>query len=468
MSFVELRYMASRKWMESEILSGRLVQRRDQCMVVNLEEVDPHLRARIDAIADAVVPLQVRKSRRMCVLDSGIDPELGFGPAKNELVPLDTPIVEAVGALPELPEPSEDVHAVVDAWEGWLKKYKEEALDLFKQLSSDPPKVLRGLNPSFDEDWEPVEISLGEGLDAQISKADGPIALQAARAGHLWAWAASKKFSSESYEAADEATTPAPAQGKEWLRSLEAEALAQLFFEQQKKLFQAAKAHNRARRAQIPDFEDEMKRWADEQGSDRLRLGIADGYRMHSRYLTERLAAEAPGMFAMPANTAQEDWAHKAGSPSEAALRLRRRVDAAMTLNAPPNLDGTPRAEIVIVKKPPHGMFLADPGIETPQGNVGSGLPSREGWTWHLASGQPIDSGVKPFEAVVVKHWLGRYHLIGAVTDGYGGPGGIWAVPDLDLYEENGTVHSQDPDAPPPNAAKRKPPELAKEDDIPF
>lgn len=470
MSSIELRYLASRKWMESEILSGRPIQRRDQRLLVDPDEVDPELRKRVEAIADAVVPVKVKKKLRMCVLDSGIDPELGFGATKSKLLALDGPIVDAVGPLPELPEPSEDLCAVIQAWEAWLEDYKTEALEVFKKLIDEPPKKLHGLNPFYgEEEWEPVDISLGEGLENTVSGTDGAAALQSARAGHLWDWAAHKRFSSESYDAAEEATEVAPAERNRLLQNSDIAAIAELFLKQQKQLFQAAKAHDRARRAQIPDFDDEMKRWADAHGSERLRLGIADNYRMHNRYLTERLAAEAPGMFAMPAKAAEEDWAYKASSPSETALRLRRKIAAAMGSTAPPNLDGPPEAEIVVVKKPPHGMFLADSGIKVSNKKIGAGLPSREGWPWRLVSGRPADYGAKPFEAVVVKHWLGRYHLIGAVPDGAGGPAGIWAIPSLDLYEEDGTVHPQDPDAPAPEAAKRKPPDPPKEeDDIPF
>jgi hypothetical protein len=467
---LELRYLASREWMESEILSGRPVQRRDQQLRINLDEVDPELRARSEGVMDAVVQVKVKKKLRMCVLDSGIDPELGFGPDKNHLTPMDTPIVEAIGPLPELPEPSKDLAAVVESWEAWLAKYKEEALGLFQKLVDEPPTLLTGLNPFVsEEEWDPVEVTLGESLLTTISSADGAAALQSARAGHLWDWAATKEFSSESYEAADEATEASPLEGKRWIENSDGSLVADLFLKQQKQLFLAAKAHDKARSQQVSDFDDEMKRWAKEHGSKRLQLGIEDGYRMHSRYLAERLAAEAPGMFAMPAKAAEEDWAYKASSPSESALQLRRKVEAAMTSTAPANLDGQPQAEIVVIKKPPHGMYLADPGFKGSSGKIGAGLPSRMGWPWRLVGGRPANYGAKPFEAVVVKHWLGRYHLIGAVPDGTGGPPGIWAIPDPDCYEVDGRVHPQDPDAPEPNAARRKPPDPPKsEDDIPF
>jgi hypothetical protein len=246
--------------------------------------------------------------------------------------------------------------------------------------------------------------------------------------------------------------------------------LAACFLEQAKRRFQAAKAHNTARRAKVPDFDVEMERWAKENGSDRLRLGIEDGYRMNARYLTERIAAEVPGMFAMPANSAKRKWAVKAASPSESALRLRRRIAAAIARTAPPNLDGRPEAEIVVVKDPPHEIFEPDSGVGTGDGLVGSDLPSRTGWPWTVGDyGEVVGVDPKPFEAVVVKHWLGRFHLIGAVATKGRRPPGIWAVPNPDHFEDDGTVIAQDPDRPTPAAAKRKPPEPpGKDDDIPF
>jgi hypothetical protein len=458
--------------MESELLAGHAVQRRDQKILIDPDTLPTDLRSRLEAVTDSFMDLKVQKKRRICVLESGIDPELFVGSSDDDLLPLDGPIVEEVGLLPELPEPTDDVSAIVTAWESWMGTYQAQALTMIKLHNLEPPAVLTEPESFLEEEleWGSVGISFGEGLNSVITLEDGAEAIRDARAGNLWAWAASHRFSSESYAAAKEATDATPSEGRTWLQSLSPEKLARKHLERRRQLFQAAKAHHLARSGEVPDFEDEMRRWAGKQGSNRLQLGLEDGYRMNARYLVERLAAEAPGMFAMPARSAQKDWAYKAGSPSEQALELRRRIDAAIKRNSPPNFDGKPKAEIMVVKKPPHEMFLADPGLETEDGIVGAGLPSREAWPWRLDPyGNPVGVDPKPFEAVVVKHWLGRFHLIGAVGDLLGGgPPGIWARPDPDLYEEDGTVKAQDPDATPPRAAQRKPPEPEKEDDIPF
>jgi hypothetical protein len=470
MSLVELRYLASREWMESELLSGNPIHNREQRLSIELAHLDLDLGERVEAVVDAAFTFRIGKKQFVCVLDSGIDPSLSFGPDEKNLRPLDRQVTERVGALPELPKPTEDVAAVVEAWEHWLEEYQERALVVIEGLNKNPPQLVQSKNRLVkDRRWGSVQIFLGEGLMGTIATEDGAKAIRDALAGGLWDWAAREQFSSESYAAAREATDVDPAVGRGWLDVMPPEKLAEFYLHRKKQLFKAVKAHHVASRAKAPDFDTEMRRWADERGSYRLRLGLQDGYRMNSRYLAERLAAEAPGMYAMPVAATQDDWAHKAGSPSEAALRLRRRIAAAMKQSAPPNLDGKPEPEIVIVKKPPHELYLADPGIETGEGHIGKGLPRRDGWPWRIRLGQPVGESPVPFEAVVVKNWLGKYHLIGAVSDDFGsGPPGVWAVPDPDHFGEDGKVQAQDPDALAPDAARRKPPEESKEDDIPF
>ena len=464
MSQIELRYQASQKWMESEILSGSLIQHRVQVLPVDLREIGPELAGRIEAIRDGVMLVNAGEERRVCVLDSGIDPELSFGPSKEKLVRFDKPIVDSIGKLPELLAPTEEVEEVVGAWEQWLTKYKAEGLQVIEQLNSDPPKV--GQEDLFDGsiEWDDLTISFGPDFWTQITPEAGAEAVRDARAGRLWRWAANKRFSSDSVSAAEEAVASTPAEAKTWLAELTPQEAAAHYVEQVRKIYIAAKAHDRARSKFVLSFETEMKRWAEERGSSRLRLGIEDGYRMNARYLTERIAAEAPGMYAMSARSAPTDWAGKAASPSEAALRLRRRVAASMERNAPKNADGCPETEIMIIRKPPHEIYLADSGVETEYGLIGNDLPSRRGWDWSVSGdGEVIGVGPEFVEAVVVKHWLGRFHLIGAVN---GEDLGIWAVPNPEHFGEDGSVTPANPDEPPPEVAKRKPPE--SDDDIPF
>lgn len=463
----DLRYQASREWMEAEILAGRPVEHRRQSLAVDLDAIAPSLAERVEAVLDGL--LIEPKSRRVWVLDSGIDPTRRFGSSEDTLTAMDDPIVEAIGELPELPEPTDDVEAAVAAWEVWLGKYCAAALGVIDELNTSPPAVGKG---PFDRDvrWHGMRVSLGSGLETDIRPSDGPAAMRASRAAWAWLWAAQERFGTESVAAAEEATTPSREQAQGWIDELNAEELGERFLALRKRLYIAAKAHYRARQAQALSFEDEMRRWAIEQGSNRLRLGIQDGYRMNARYLSERIAKEAPGFYAMAANDAKDNWARKTGSPSEPALLLRRRVEAAMKRHAPENFDGLPTVEILTVVEPPPQIYLAQETMTQFGAVQVTEYPAKAGWKWFTdEEGEVYGYGAEPFEAVVVRNWLGRFHLIGGVTDENGvGPAGIWATPVVHHFSEDGTVEAQDPDSETFTAAKRKPPRPGEQDDIPF
>lgn len=454
-----LGYQVSREWMEAEILAGRPIQHRRQTLSVDLEDLENEQAQRVEAVLDAV---QVNPdSGRVTVLDSGIDPEKKFGP-EDKRVPMDTSIIQVIGRLPELPKPTDDLHEVLTAWEEWLDRYCSEALQVIETLNLECPKGENSLGKEIQ--WGGIRIALGPAVETVVKPEDGSKAMQNARAAWAWTWAAKDRFGRESVEAAKEATTLPTDVGRKWVEVPDREQVAQFFHERAKKMHATAKAHDAARRDREPDFDAEMVKWASKKGSTRLQLGIEDGYRMNARYLAERLAVEAPGFFAMPANSAKKDWARRTASPSEQALRLRRHVEAAIRKAASESPEGPPDVEILTVTEPPPQMYLAhgDDFADTD-------LPSKEGWPWwYDENNSPYGYDAKPFEAIVVKNWLGRFHLVGAVSNEAGiGPAGIWAVPQLGHFEDDGSVHPQNPDDPPPKAAKRKPPRPG-EDDIPF
>lgn len=462
----DLRYQASREWLEAEILAGRPASHRRHSLVVDLESLDPRQAKRVEAILDGIVFKP--DLGRVIVLDSGIDPERRYGASDDELAAMDDPVVRAVGALPEIASPTRDLESVLTATEEWLAQYCTAALDAIEQLNQTRPD---GKNPFGKKiSWTAVRIPFGPDSEATVRPDDGPNAMRDARAAWAWRWAAKDRFSAQSVEAATEATAPSPEESHAWIETEGPEEIAQRFLSWAKRRYMAAKAHDRARRAQVPDFDTEMARWASENGSDRLQLGIEDGYRMNSRYLAERLAAEAPGFFAMPANSVKDGWARQTGSPSEEALRLRRRVQAAMDKCAPVNFDGKPSAEIVTVTEPPPQIYFAHEEGDPFSGTEVTDLPSKEAWPWFRNDdGGVFGYNAKPFEAVVVKNWLGRFHLIGAVSGENGSrPVGLWAIPDRQHFHEDGAVDAQDPDAKAPVAAKRKPPRPGGDDDIPF
>ena len=80
-------------------------------------------------------------------------------------------------------------------------------------------------------------------------------------------------------------------------------------------------------------------------GSERLQIGIGDGYRMVPVYLEERDRAEVPRFYAhLPKKDDEHTWQPRTG-PSEEALRLRRAVQERLELHAPPG-GPVPDAEI--------------------------------------------------------------------------------------------------------------------------
>jgi hypothetical protein len=442
--------------MQAEIFAGNPVRHRRQTFTVSLDELDPERAARVEAILDAV---ELHKDgTQVTVLDSGIDPERKFGPSADELIPMDFPIVESIGQLPEIETPTDDLDEVLVAWEHWIQAYCGSALAAIDELNRERPK---GQNPFKKEiSWGGIRVDFGPGAETAVQPDDGPKAMQDARAAWAWTWAAGRRFSTESVEAAREATFPATSVSREWIETLSREEVSARFLEVTKRMHAAAKAYDKAQASREPDFDAEMASWAVKRGSVRLQLGIEDGYRMNARYLAERLAAEAPGFFAMPAKSANKDWARQTTSPSEEALRLRRLVEKAMRQSAPDSSSDQVSVEIMTVTEPPPQLYFADGETD---------LPDSQGWPWWYGeNNQPFGYGAKPFEAVVVRNWLGRFHLIGAVPDDFGrGPAGIWAVPQISQFREDGSVETQDPDQTARNAAKRKPPSPG-EDEIPF
>jgi hypothetical protein len=457
-----LRYQASRDWMERQLLAGRPLNHRRQRLEIDSAKLSDELRSRLEHLLDAASYLD--EFDRVLVLDSGIDPVVSFGPDKDALTPLDDRVVSNVGSLPELSKPTDDVAAVIDAWEKWLDRYREAALETMEHYINNPPKVgwdTRTKRPAY---LSGVALEM-QGYELEIARSDGAQAMQDIRAGLAWLRRANKLFSGESVGAAREATGPAREEVQEWF-SGSRQDFAKGYWLWAKRFFVAAKAHDRALNSEILGFDEEMERWASERGSERLRLGIADGYRMNARYLTERLAVEAPGFYAMPTRSATEGWAKRANSPSENALRMRRAVEVAISKSAPMTLEGPAKVEIYDVIDPPVEIFVARGGS-----GQWADLPHPKGWDWSPDDfGGTSGRGPNPFEAVVVHNWLGRFMLIGAVRDNDGeGPPWIWAVPEPQRFRDDGTVEGEDPDAERRPPAKRKPPGPGTgDDDIPF
>jgi hypothetical protein len=465
MAQIELPYLASRDWLQAEILAGNPTEKRRQALAIDTEELSAEVQKRVESILTQATFLE---SGRVRVLESGIDPEVSYGPDADELVAMDEPVIASIGELPELPKPTDSVQELVEAWETWLDDYHREGFHAIKALNEQLPPAGHDRDSDSEEGWGTIRAHLGHGIRAEISPTDGAGAMQNALASWAWERQLHETLGPASIRAASEATEPSRAEALKFLNDLGAEDQAARALELAKDTYITARAHDRARRKRFPDFDAEMRRWALERGSERLRLGIEDGYRMNARYLAERLAQEAPGFYAMD-NFVLDDWASRANSPSEQALLLRRRVAAAIQRLAPETTYGKPTAEICVVHKPPAQMYEPEMVKDDRGRTVNSGYPSKQGWPWRYVNRAVVGDGPRPFEAIVVEDWLGRFNLIGAVgTPAGDGPRGIWAIPKIDHYDEDGMVVAQDPDVDPPPSARRKPPEDSGDDDIPF
>ena len=143
-------------------------------------------------------------------------------------------------------------------------------------------------------------------------------------------------------------------------------------------------------------FEVEMHRWAFAHGSQRLRMGIEDGYRMVPVYLTERIEREVPGSYAYAReNRDGVSWQPRTG-PTEVALTWRRAIQAKLDEHRSAGMRAV-RAEIVWMKVPPLEMCDDD-----------------RAWARDY-DGDPYERLEIPFEAIAVPNWLGRYTLLAGV-----------------------------------------------------
>ncbi len=469
MAEVRLPYQASREWLEGQIVAGVPLKDRAQEMVIDLDEVGNALEERAIAVLRSFTFDPYAEGKRVMVFDSGLEPCRIFGDDEDNADPMDEPIVDLIGTLPEVPEPTDDPEVVISAWEDWLRRYVSESVGVIETLNEWLPAYADSLDFT-SEPWGPVFLRLAPGVQRKVDLQDGAKAVRDALAANLWERQISRRFTDVSVESATMATTPSHEE-LQAEHGFGPEEIAAKHLLRVKRRYEVAFAHACALHAAALPFDAEMERWAQEHGSERLRLGLADGYRMNARYIAERLAAEAPGFYAMPSKQAGGRWARKASSPSEAALRLRRRVAAAIAETAPQTADGPSEVEIMEVSEPPVQVYLADSGIDAFDVVVGTELPDRRGWPWSVdGAGDIYSESPHPFEAVVVKNWLSRFHLIGAVRDEHGvAPPGIWAAPELEHFHEDGSVVAQNPDVDVDvEQARRKPPSKDDDDDLPF
>lgn len=365
---ITLPYRLDRPYLEREALDGRFPD-PDQRLTIELGVLDEKLRADVLAVFDELA--FVDESPYPLVHGTGIDLSAFDGDAAIDA------LRHITGPVPTLPEPADRVEELLDAYDDWIA---------LARSASDP--VLR--------DWVArnagrvtVAIPCGDpqaGASVEIAAEDAEFELlRRALAASIRVSSVADEVGAAAMERAGEIVDLAvPGAADQTLPTIVAE------YEERARRFAAvAKAHHRAHTALDVPFDDEMARWIAEHGSERLRLGLEDGYRMTPVYLEERIAVEAPGFYAARIRPGGPIGKERTG-PSERALTLRRRVQERLDEHAGPG--GSINLAMIrwaTVEDLPDALVRESDGFAA-----------------------DFDGAV---EAIVVPKWLGRYQLIGIV-----------------------------------------------------
>jgi hypothetical protein len=395
---MKLSYFVNREWFEQEVLEGRDAE-WVHSLSFNLDDLDEELAERAAAIHDAI---DADSFVRVEVHGTGINPR-AEDPDADELAPrwdqmMDGPICARIGRLPELAKPSDDPALVVAAWEAWLDAYRSASPDALRSwVGRWHPEDEEAASEGKETWWKitlPYRVDDGQSEISRLITFDGLSdfdLFRRVRAAYARLQYAIRSSESNDAIVADQALGSGIAIDDETfvLRSKpkDRDELVDAYEEFAIRWSRVALAARSNRQRRKGEFDRLMREWAEEKGSDRLKLGIEDGFRMTAVYLEERIAAEFPGFFAWSERKPKKPWKSRVG-PTETALLGRREVQE--TLDA---AGAALRAEIVWMLEPPEEMRSA----------------SWDTYTW-----DPTVTG--PAEAIIVDGWLGRYVLIGPVS----------------------------------------------------
>lgn len=399
-----LPYRVSRSWLEERTLAGELVE-PIHTLEIETDRLSPDFRARAAKIAKQISTeaFNTHSLKTVEVVGSGLDPfqtdveDAGLDPQATDA------ITRKIGSLPELPEPTESGEALIEAYERWIRRYLDLALgaqaawisrwsvdaDLPEPLQAAPESWWKGtvgyrvgeveetLTIDGREDVELFhEIRAGDQLHVHAGQATSPEAMVAAIE-IVGSWAQLE-------------SPPASAKAAVRAYARHAERLADVAF-----------ARHWTAQRQRQGFDLEMRRWAFEHGSERLRMGITDNYRMVPVYLEERIGAEVPRFYAhLPKKNDEHAWQPRTG-PSEEALRLRRAVQQRLEEVTPAGM-AVPTAEIGWMKNPPEAMVDENDAFDWTQDYEGNRYRNSEMYDC-------------AFEIIAVRGWLDRYTLMAGV-----------------------------------------------------
>jgi hypothetical protein len=399
---LQLPYRVSRAWLEQRTLAGEVVA-PFHSLQLQTDQLSPDLRERVALLAKRVrvkMPTDTPHPR-VEVIGSGLDPtDHATDETGREIVSVG-PVVSRIGELPELAEPSTSAEELLDAYEVWVSRYLDLSLGAIAAWidrwavdgeADEDGAAPNGLPITWWRRWVHYRVA-----DKQHQLAiDGRTQLedfQGAAASsqlyfHAWNSAGQEDMDVALDIVGGPLTLPfVPDAPKELLAARAAHV---------RRTTDLAFARYWTRQRQRNGFDLEMRRWAAEHGSDRLKMGITDDYRMVPVYLRERIASDAPRFYAhLPKKDDKHAWQPRTG-PSEEALRLRRAVQDRLRERAPSGAL-VASAEIGWMKNAPPAMCDEDHAYE------------QDEW------GNREDLKQSAFEVIVVREWLGRYTLIAGV-----------------------------------------------------
>lgn len=406
---IALPYVLSSVFLEHEALRGHFPQRNQlaELVVAELSDGDAE---RVLAIRAALAWLG--SDRSPLVLDTGLD-DAAVTADDGSVERLVNTIHQEIGVLPTLNQivagsPAE----LLDEYERWIRRYRELAPRALQEwvarwAQDEPvtiPQLKRGINPFS---WRvPIAVLVRtDGREEQFlveGRADFNL-FRRARAATVRRRVAKAAVGSGSWAKALEIVEP-----RVWVHTSHdpVKRVVTDFEHVTERLTRVALAHHHQKLVADRRFADDMAAWADRSGSEQLKMGLADGYRMTSIYLDERIAREAPGFYATRTTSTKLLGKPRTG-PSEAALRLRRAVQARLDDNA---TSGPERYDAVIrwvsCEEVPAALLDDDD---------------------HHAEDEEI-------EAIVIGGWLGRYQLIGLVEPDGGRPWWVRRTLDPNAY----------------------------------
>jgi len=387
-----LPYLAGALWAEREILAGNPVSRRHE-ITLDLDALPEKQKARAIRLRDDV--WFGVGAHRAFVHGTGID-DAGYAIQEDDDDWLVDPIDVKLPPLPEVAEPTSDVDVVLCAYEEWATEFRKQsrpALRAWAHRWKDEDETFREAVGIKSTAWQD-EISVrrsGNGGKTVIVTADDLDLFAGVRAAHIRRNQTAQQVAKKSLDAAaeicgrsfgfDQPLTPL-------------DDVVEAYVAYTSRFCSIAMAHHRTTQALTFDFEDDMRAWADDHGSDQLRMGLQDGFRMIKVYLEERIAREVPGGYALAAD--RVTWSARV-APTELALHLRRAVQA--------NLDANSRKGPVA--KATIGWLREAPDeITREYDDDGDYIgPRLHGYS----------EEAHQFEAVIVPEWLGRYVLVGPV-----------------------------------------------------